>query len=102
MFIAGHRGFGCTDHNFYQSIRDIQNLPVENTLESIEKAFKAGVKYIETDAVMSKDGVLFALHNVVPTDHFFGVEMPTRKLNELNFKDIAKYAFVPPPWSQIG
>jgi glycerophosphoryl diester phosphodiesterase len=92
IIIGGHRGLGCTDHDFYQPLRDIPELPVENTLASIEAAFAAGCAYIETDAVMSKDGVIFTLHNVVPKDHFFFADnMPAEKLNMMNFADIQTF-----------
>lgn len=89
--LGGHRGMGCTDHDFYQNVRNIAELPVENTLESIQAAFGNGADYIETDAVMSGDGVLFTLHNVVPKDHYFGQAIPDQLLNTMNFSDIEKY-----------
>lgn len=89
--IGGHRGMGCTDHSFYQKSRDILSLPVENTTESILAAFDAGADYIETDAVMSGDGVLFILHNVVPKDHFFADAMPPDSLNKMRFSDITRF-----------
>lgn len=91
LFIGGHRGLGCTDHDFYQSRRDIAALPVENTLDSIAGAYRAGCDYVECDAVMSADGVVFTLHNVVPADHFFAAEKPAGLLNALSFDDIARY-----------
>lgn len=89
--LGGHRGLGCTDHDFYQTRRDISNLPVENTLESIKTAFDHGADYIETDAVMSADGVIFTLHNVVPKDHFFASTIPPKLLNTMDFAEIQKY-----------
>lgn len=91
LAIGGHRGRGCTDHDFYQKLRDIPNLPVENTAESVDAAFAAGADYVEIDAVMSSDGVLFTLHNVVVKDHFFGTAFPSAPLNTLPFADIAKF-----------
>lgn len=88
--IGGHRGLGCTDHDFYQSLRPIATLPVENSAESVAAAFDAGADYVEIDAVMSADGVLFTLHNVVPADHFFR-GMPPAPLNTLSFADIARF-----------
>lgn len=88
--LGGHRGMGCTDHGFYQN-RDIKNLPVENTVDSVVKAFENGADYIETDAVMSKDNILFAIHNVVPKDHFFTPDMPPALLNKMKFADIQKF-----------
>ncbi len=66
-------------------------MPVENTLESIEKAFESGAAYVEIDAVSSKDGSIFILHNVVPRDHFFGEEKPKDLLNKMNFSDIQSF-----------
>lgn len=91
VYLGGHRGMGCTDNDFYQSLRDIRNLPVENTLKSVQAAFTAGADYIETDAVMSADGVLFTLHNVVSKDHFFG-SMPPALLNTMPFRDIQQFS----------
>lgn len=91
MFIGAHRGFGCTDHDFYQPLRNIAGTPVENTYESVEKAFAHGAGYVEIDAVMSADDVLFILHNVVPKDHFFTPEIPAGLLNQMNFADIIRY-----------
>lgn len=90
--LGGHRGLGCTDHDFYQSLRDIAALPVENTQDSLMAAFAAGADYVETDAVMSGDGVLFTLHNVVPRDHFFVSRQPDGVLNRLPFDRIASCA----------
>ena len=90
--IGGHRGMGCTDHDFYQPLRDIRHLPVENSLASLETALAAGADYVEMDAVMSADGVLFTLHNVVPKDHFFdAAAQPRGLLNTLPFDEIKKY-----------
>ena len=89
--LGGHRGMGCTDHDFFQDKRNTAALPVENTLDSITQAYELGADYIETDAVMSKDGILFTLHNVVPKDHFFGPQQPADLLNILNFSEIEQY-----------
>ena len=90
--VGGHRGMGCTDHDFYQTRRKISELPVENTLESIKGAYTAGADYVEIDAVMSSDGVLFTLHNVVPADHFFAAAKPAGMLNQLTFDEIKRFA----------
>lgn len=90
LAIGGHRGMGCTDHDFYQTRRNIAGLPVENTLESIKAAYAAGADYVEIDAVMSADGTLFTLHNVVPQDHFFH-GAPKGLLNTLPFADITPF-----------
>lgn len=91
LAVGGHRGMGCTDHDFYQTRRDITALPVENTQESIKAAYAAGADYVEIDAVMSSDGVLFTLHNVVPADHFFGAARPAAMLNQLSFDEIMRH-----------
>jgi glycerophosphoryl diester phosphodiesterase len=88
--LGGHRGMGCTDHSFYQK-RDITTLPVENTVDSVVQAFENGADYVEIDAVMSADGVLFSIHNVVPKDHFFDEGLPPDLLNTMKFADIQKY-----------
>lgn len=87
-----HRGFGgCTDNSFYQ-FRDIQNLQVENTLASFEAAYDHGAAYFECDAVNSRDGVGFFLHNVKPEDHFFGKHIPPKMLNQMNWLEIDSHA----------
>lgn len=91
LAIGGHRGLGCTDHDFYQTRRDIAALPVENTAESVAAAFAAGADYVEIDAVMSADGVVFTLHNVVVADHFFGTAQPAAPLHTLLFEEIAAF-----------
>lgn len=91
MLIGGHRGLGCTDHDFYQDLRPVRDLPVENTSESITAAFAAGADYVEVDAVMSADDIIFTLHNVVPRDHFFGSVVPQALLNNLPFSEIERY-----------
>ena len=85
---GGHRGCGCTDHQFY-GFRDKQT-PIENTKQSFMQAFSEGAAYIETDAVMSKDGKIFCLHNVVPNDHFFASK-PDNLLNLLQFSKIVRH-----------
>src|SRR5690606_14828917 len=50
-----------------------------------------GAAYVEVDAVLSADHVVFTLHNVIAADHFFGDAAPTQPLNTLPFDDIARY-----------
>jgi glycerophosphoryl diester phosphodiesterase len=88
--LGGHRGYGCTDHEFF-AFRELTNLPVENTRASLSRAFQAGADYVEFDAVTSADGVAFVLHNVVPTDHFFGAHKPPRLLNKMAWADIQPF-----------
>ncbi len=85
IILAGHRGMGCTDHDFYQSLRDVKNLSVENTGDAVKQALESGAAYVEIDAVMSMDGVIFALHNVIVGDHFFGTQKPNNILNKIDF-----------------
>ena len=47
--IIGHRG--------------VKNLAPENTIESILKAIQLGLKWIEVDVKISKDGIPFLLHD---------------------------------------
>ncbi len=91
IMLGGHRGLGCTDHDFYQGVRDIAVLPVENTLQSVAAGFDAGAAYVEIDAQLSADGIAFVLHNVVPEDHFLGIHKPDTLLNNLNFTEIAQF-----------
>lgn len=88
--IGGHRGFGCTDHAFYQ-YRPLAELPVENTLASIRQAFDAGAHFVELDAVFTADNQVAVLHNVVPTDHFFTAPIPAKPINQLPWDDIRNY-----------
>lgn len=90
--LGGHRGLGCTDHEFY-AFRDPHAFPVENTLASIRAAFDAGADYVEIDAVWSSDGVAFALHNIAPGGHFFGEweRVPQHFLNAISFDAICAF-----------
>ncbi|MES2729425.1 MAG: glycerophosphodiester phosphodiesterase [Pseudomonadota bacterium] len=88
---GGHRGMGCTDHDFYQD-RDIGKLPVENTIDSIVLALKNGAAYVECDAVPTADGQVVIIHNVVPADHFFGPDTPHAMLNTLAYTQISRFA----------
>ena len=47
--IIGHRG--------------VKNLAPENTIESILEAIRLGLKWIEVDVKISKDGIPFLLHD---------------------------------------
>ena len=99
--IGGHRGSGCTDHEFY-AFRDIDNIPTENSRESVAMAFANGADYIEFDVVSSADNILFALHNVVPTDHFFTDPIPTEPLNNMSFLDIGRHRVGRKPDTEIA
>jgi len=89
--IGGHRGYGCTDEDFYQDIRNPYTSPEENTLEGIKAGFQAGADFVELDVVMSQDDVVFLLHKVVPKYHFFEDKIPPSVLNHMDFADILKY-----------
>lgn len=90
--LGGHRGAGCTDHSFYQDERNIGQMPVENTLDSFALAFQQGAGYVELDAVPTRDGKVITIHNVVPKDHFSGEDMPPQMLNQMDYRDIARYS----------
>lgn len=85
--IGGHRGLGCTDHEFYQSFRDVKNLPVENTAASVKAAFNAGADYVEIDAVQSRDGAIFVHHDVSFQN---GVFVPLREVLDAVFESSPK------------
>ena len=91
LYLGGHRGLGVTDHNIYKNIREVQKKPAENTLASVQAAFLSGADYVEIDAQMSKDKIIFCLHNVNPEDHFFANSKPQQYLNLLDFKEIKKF-----------
>jgi glycerophosphoryl diester phosphodiesterase len=90
IVIGGHRGFGCTDHEFYAIRRTFEDLPVENTLKSVLKAFNSGADFVEIDAVQSLDGRIFLLHSVVPSDHIFHGYEPEKPLNRLDWAEISR------------
>ena len=92
IILGGHRGMGCTDHDFYQQHRNISMLPVENTTDSIALAFRNGAGYVEFDAVPTRDNQVIIIHNVVPQDHFFGREKPPAMLNDLSYDEISHFA----------
>lgn len=87
--LGGHRGMGCTDQLFHEWRTN--TVPVENTVKSILMAFEKGASYVEVDVAMSLDKILFALHNVVPQDHFFTERIPGAVLNTLTFDEIKKF-----------
>jgi len=57
-YAIGHRGFGQTKDQ--ETVRDI---PTENTIESVVKAFQAGVRIVEVDVVITADGDAFVDHD---------------------------------------
>ncbi len=74
--IGGHRGFGCTDHDAFLHRLGVRDAPAENTLESVQLAFRSGAGFVEVDVVQSLDEKLLITHSVNPSDHFFGHEKP--------------------------
>lgn len=82
---GGHRGLGCTDSAFWTNLKTPGDI-VENSLLSIQSAFKQGADYVECDAVITKDEEVLILHSVNPTDHFFKT-IPTDYINRLRFSD---------------
>lgn len=91
--LGGHRGSGCTDHDFY-TFRVSENIPVENTVASVLAAFEAGAAYVEIDVTETADGISIAIHNVVPDDHFFDASAKPKteeRLNKLSFDAIKNF-----------
>jgi len=67
--------------------RGLKDLCPENTLESFNTAFNVGLKYIELDVKISKDGIPIVLHDDSldrTTDHF---GLPT----EYNYNELRKF-----------
>src|SRR5205085_4489250 len=75
--IAGHRGFGKL------------KTPAENTAPSFEAAIAAGVHSIETDVLVSADGVPFIAHG--PTGELAG--RPDLLLSDLTFEEVRRLDF---------
>lgn len=55
-FAIGHRGFG-------ENLGSNPDKPIENTTESVRRAFRTGAQIVEVDAVMTKDHQAVALHD---------------------------------------
>lgn len=55
-FAIGHRGFGA-------NLGEHPDKPIENTVESVRRAFRAGAQIVEVDVVMTKDHIAVALHD---------------------------------------
>ncbi|MCI0504561.1 MAG: glycerophosphodiester phosphodiesterase [Gammaproteobacteria bacterium] len=55
-FVIGHRGYG-------ENLGEDPDKPIENTVESVRRAFKEGVSIVEVDVVMTADNVAVALHD---------------------------------------
>lgn len=85
MRLGGHRGLGCTDHDFF--VKDQREVP-ENSLESIIQAFEAGADFVEMDVVVTADEVVCVAHNVMPQDHFFMEKKPSKVLNQLLWGEV--------------
>jgi len=76
-YAIGHRGFGRTRGQ--NTVRDI---PTENTIESVMKAFQAGVRVVEVDVVITADGDAFVDHDDYLLDGTFTC------LNKLSTKEL--------------
>jgi len=76
-YAIGHRGFGRTRRQ--DTVRDI---PTENTIESVVKAFQAGVRVVEVDVVITADGDAFVDHD----DYLLGGTFTC--LNKLSTKEL--------------
>jgi glycerophosphoryl diester phosphodiesterase len=55
-FVIGHRGYG-------ENLGEDPARPIENTLESVHRAFREGARIVEIDVVLTKDRRVVALHN---------------------------------------
>ncbi|MFO7579349.1 MAG: glycerophosphodiester phosphodiesterase [Nitrosomonas halophila] len=55
-FVIGHRGYG-------ENLGENPKIPIENTIASVMRAFRAGVSIVEVDVVMTADGHAVALHD---------------------------------------
>ena len=55
-FVIGHRGYG-------ENLGDNPDIPIENTVASVRRAFKDGVSIVEVDVVMTADGKAVALYD---------------------------------------
>ncbi|WP_455208398.1 glycerophosphodiester phosphodiesterase [Kaarinaea lacus] len=55
-FVIGHRGYG-------ENLGENPDIPIENTVASVRRAFKEGVSIVEVDVVMTADHKAVALHD---------------------------------------
>lgn len=55
-YVIGHRGYG-------ENLGEIPLMPVENTVDSVKRAFKEGVSIVEVDVVVTSDGKAVAIHD---------------------------------------
>jgi len=55
-FVIGHRGYG-------ENLGENPDIPIENTVASVRRAFKEGVSIVEVDVVMTADQKAVALHD---------------------------------------
>ena len=85
MTIAAHRG---DSYNYY-----------ENTMTAFEKAIEAGADMIETDVRISKDNILFLMHDDVvdrTTDGKGKVEdMTLEEIQKINAGDVNTFEKIP-------
>ena len=55
-FVIGHRGYG-------ENLGENPDIPIENTVASVRRAFKEGVSIVEVDVVITADHKAVALHD---------------------------------------
>jgi len=55
-FAIGHRGYG-------ENPGSNPDIPIENTIESVQRAFKEGVSIVEVDVVITADNHAVAIHD---------------------------------------
>ena len=55
-FVIGHRRYG-------ENLGENLEIPIENTVASVRRAFKEGVSSVEVDVVMTADQIGVALHD---------------------------------------
>jgi glycerophosphoryl diester phosphodiesterase len=85
-FVIGHRGYG-------ENTGDNSDIPIENTVASVRRAFKEGVAIVEVDVVMTADGKAVALH-----DDFLG---DFTCVNTLTFGELKKRLPYVPTLKQV-
>ncbi len=61
-FVMGHRGYG-------ENTGDIPDKPIENTVESVLRAFDEGVPIVEIDVTVTSDGKAVVMHDDYLSDY---------------------------------
>lgn len=85
-FVIGHRGYG-------ENTGENPDIPIENTVASVRRAFKEGVAIVEVDVVMTADHTAVALH-----DDFLG---DFTCVNTLTFGELKKRLPYVPTLKQV-